>query len=148
MHFFKKVLSWVLATLSKVSKFAITHKNDAFGAKMANACLTKTFVAIFALAERQSSSATLSPPTALITASLWLTQSAPWEILSCQSPKVQITFHARLLQQGRRKMHLIPRCFTFCAKCAELFQRSKRREVIKKVDKETLTCLALTKMLG
>ena len=45
-------------------------QNDAFVAKIATTRLTKTFVAIFALAERQSSSATLSPPTALITASL------------------------------------------------------------------------------
>ena len=36
-----------------------TRQNDAFVAKIANARLTKTFVAIFALAERRPTSATL-----------------------------------------------------------------------------------------
>ena len=45
-------------------------QNDAFVTKMGTTRRTKSFVAIFALAGRQSSSATLSPPTALITASL------------------------------------------------------------------------------
>ena len=42
--------------LNLICKFAITRKNDA---KIANARLTKTFVAIFALAERRPTSATL-----------------------------------------------------------------------------------------
>ena len=39
--------------------FAITHKNDAFFAKIANMRRTKNFVAIFALAERLLTPATL-----------------------------------------------------------------------------------------
>ena len=39
--------------------YAITHKNDAFVAKIANSRLTKVCVGIFALAERLPTSATL-----------------------------------------------------------------------------------------
>ena len=46
--------------LSKICKFAITCKNDAFVAKIVNMCLAKIFIVIFAPDERLPSSATLS----------------------------------------------------------------------------------------
>ena len=46
--------------LSLICKFAITRKNDAFVAKIVNTCLTKSFMASFALAERLPTSATLA----------------------------------------------------------------------------------------
>ena len=54
----KCTMTWYILhiILNLICKFAITHKNDA---KIANARLTKTFVAIFALAERRPTSATL-----------------------------------------------------------------------------------------
>ena len=45
--------------LNQICKFVITRKIDAFVAKLANKHLTKTFVAIFALAERLPTFATL-----------------------------------------------------------------------------------------
>jgi len=45
--------------LSWICKLAIMGKNDAFVAKIVNTCLTKTFMGIFALAERLPISATL-----------------------------------------------------------------------------------------
>ena len=45
--------------LNKICKFVIMCKNDAFVAKIANMRRTKIFVAIFALAERLPTSATL-----------------------------------------------------------------------------------------
>ena len=47
------------AILSKISKFTITRRNDAFVAKIVNTRSTKIFKAIFALAERPPTSATL-----------------------------------------------------------------------------------------
>ena len=53
-------ITWyILHIILQICKFAITHKNDAFFAKIANTRLTKTFVAFFALAERLPTSATL-----------------------------------------------------------------------------------------
>ena len=45
--------------LNKICKFAISHKNDAFFAKIVNTRLTKIFMALFATDERLPSSATL-----------------------------------------------------------------------------------------
>ena len=45
--------------LDLICNFAITRKNDAFVAKIASMRLTKTFVAIFAVAERLPTTATL-----------------------------------------------------------------------------------------
>ena len=47
------------AILSKISKFTITRRNDAFVARIVNARLTKNFIANFALATRLPTSATL-----------------------------------------------------------------------------------------
>ena len=46
--------TWYLLHIIRISicNFAITRKNDAFFAKIANTCLTKIFVAIFVLAKR------------------------------------------------------------------------------------------------
>ena len=49
----------VYIAVKSICKFAITRKNDAFFGKIANTRLTKTFVAILALAERLPTSATL-----------------------------------------------------------------------------------------
>ena len=46
--------------LNLICKFAITRKNVAFVAKIANMRLTQIFVGIFAFAERLPTSATLS----------------------------------------------------------------------------------------
>ena len=57
----KCTITWYLLyiILNKICKFAITRENDAFVANIANTRLTKTLVAIFALAERPPTAATL-----------------------------------------------------------------------------------------
>ena len=55
-----------MPSLSLICKFAITHKNDAFDAKIVNTRLTKIFIAIFSPDERLPSSATLRSTTSLL----------------------------------------------------------------------------------
>ena len=58
----KCTVTWCILhlILSKICKFAITRQNNAFVAKIVNTHLTKKFMAIFALAERLLTSATLT----------------------------------------------------------------------------------------
>ena len=55
--------------LNGICKFAITRKKDAFFAKVANTRLTKIWMAIFALAERLPTSATLQRRSVLFSQS-------------------------------------------------------------------------------
>ena len=56
----KGTITWyILQIICQICKFATTRKNDAFVAKIANKLLMNICMAIFALAERLSSSATL-----------------------------------------------------------------------------------------
>ena len=57
----KCTITWYILhiILSSICKFAITRKNHAFVAKIVNTLLTKHFWAVFALAERLPTSATL-----------------------------------------------------------------------------------------
>ena len=68
-------------------KFAITSKNNAFVAKIANTHLTKIFMATFALAEMLPTSATLMKSLAIKTKEM---KTAP---LNCQSNLIQYNFH-------------------------------------------------------
>ena len=57
----KCTITWYILhiLLSKICKFKVRRKNDAFVARIVNTRLTKIFMAIFALDERLPSSATL-----------------------------------------------------------------------------------------
>ena len=61
----KCTITWYILhiILSEICIFAITRKNDAFVAKIVNTRLTKILMAIFALAERLPTSATLQVTT-------------------------------------------------------------------------------------